>query len=706
MGALAHPGLRALLEDASVRKEIHNQPVDHHAFANHGIQLGGGRNTLGLLRWHRPGLINTPGRFKLKSVMRSLLGRDPVCSFKEAVEYVRTETVTKRKKVKVKGCSCGVEGCRKRKAELVLTVPVSHDKWERLEDVEVSRERLVKDKYPLESIVPGVRCFGCQSCMFTCDHWNTPPHPRWDLLVRYAIEDAVAALQVAEICDDTPDPAPWPYGGERPKYSQEDEDATIAMEAVGIPVDVEWCRVTADIAAADEEKELLWLHRWYVANAPGYGPWKREPTVEKNGKKRKDGVDAIWASPTKKIRLFDELDIPRSPIFAKGRVKKGEWCLDWKAMEWIAANYKPAKQLMEHLLRLQKIRSNKKYLVKLRDSGGMVHPICGPAGDEDDRSGAVTGRKAIKGEFEAQQLPTKEEKDLYQVRKAVIPGPGETLLVADFSSLEIGEMGDHCKRLFDDDQILQMYIAQESPEKLDIHSLNAKQVFGKWLGYKVPEFVLIDGRRVPCSYAGQSVADIPTGEFKKHPYGSILRKLIKEIWYGLAYGKTKYGFATMIGADGQMIGEQVADAMVNALLDSVPGMRKWMRWCEAFVRKHHGIYSLDGRWCDLSLEMESGDEWAFQRAFRRAYNFPYQALGAGLIGVAMVLCTNCPMLRLLGFRVCCQVHDELVLRGPVENVEEAKELVLEHMRAAAAVFGMLVDIQVSAGHGENYFVAK
>lgn len=391
--ALDHPPIRQLLEGrgGAVRWEVHNQSVDQHALLNHGIQLRGARNTLGLVRWSHPGLINLPGRFKLKALMNTLLHRNPVATFKQVVGYTRVETVAKTKMATVKRCVCGEEGCRKRKG---------HEKIETEEEVTTYRERTVKDEYPLETIVPG--------------------HPRWELLVKYAIEDAVAALQIAEVAESAEDPAPWPYSTpERPSFSQELEDAVIAMEQVGFHVDVEWCRETAERASADEEKELSWLFRWFVANAPYYGPHHRTKGISSKQAK-KHGVDSIWSSPAKKLALFDALGFPRSPIWAKGKVKRGEAKLDWKAMGWIANNCPEAKQVCDHLNKLQKIRSGKKYLVKLRDSGGKVHPICGPAGDDDDRSGAVTGRLGIKGELEAQQLPKRDGKDFYLVRKAII----------------------------------------------------------------------------------------------------------------------------------------------------------------------------------------------------------------------------------------------------------------------------------------------
>lgn len=286
-----------------------------------------------------------------------------------------------------------------------------------------------------------------------------------------------------------------------------------------------------------------------------------------------------------------------------------------------------------------------------------------------------------------------------------------TLLVADYSSLEVGIQGDLCQRLFGDGQLIQMYADQAKPEHggkgIDIHSNNAREVFGRWLGWKIPATLKVEGVDVLCPLAGERVDAISVQDFKKHPYGEKLRGMIKEIWYGLAYGKGAYGFSTLIGPDGKMIGEERAQQMVDALLDAVPGMRKWMKWVEAFVRKWHGIYSLGGRWCDLKEEMESGADWMIRRAIRRALNFPMQSSGAEIIGTAMVAINRCRELAELGFRIILQVHDELVLRGPLRNVERAKSLVLKHMVGADANgTALLFKLQVAAGYGANYYEAK
>jgi hypothetical protein len=375
--ALLDPAVKSLLEDAEVTKAVHNQPVDDHAIHNHGVQLAGCINTLGLARWAWPELI-TQGGFGLKNLMFVKLRREPVCEFDDVLSDVRTVQVDKTRKKRLSQCSCGTPGCRARKGHEKTKVEV-------VETVTIEKEE--DFQYALEEILPG--------------------HMRWNLLMKYAAEDAVAALEVLELAEAEGNPAPYPYATiERPDFNQEVENQIVLMERAGFRIDTEYCASQAAKAEADEEKELRWLSKWYQANA-------EHPKTDEE-------IRAIWSSPKQLAALFDELGFPSSPVWKKGKVKPGETKLDGAALEWIAKNEPGAKQLIKHLFHLKRIRSGKKYLVKMRDCGGWVNPICGPAGDKDDRNGAVTGRLGIKGVLEAQQLPSREEADLYQIRRAVV----------------------------------------------------------------------------------------------------------------------------------------------------------------------------------------------------------------------------------------------------------------------------------------------
>lgn len=273
-------------------------------------------------------------------------------------------------------------------------------------------------------------------------------------------------------------------------------------------------------------------------------------------------------------------------------------------------------------------------------------------------------------------------------------------LAGDYSGLEVGVQGDWCFRLFGDTQIVDMYLAQA--KGADIHGGNAKEVFGRWLHFKVPT-EMVDKKTkavfVP-EYAGQSVLDIPTPRFKDqkvkaedgtetkvpgHPFAKTLRDNIKEVWYGFAYGKRGYGFQTLRDGDGKMMGEERATEMVEALMKAVPGTRLWSDWVEEYVLEHRGIYSLGGRWCPLyDLVFEGAPQWMIRKAVRRALNFPMQATGADIIGDAMVRVASCPVLRRLGYYIVLQIHDELVLIGPKKHFAKARKYLKKHMEAATA----------------------
>ncbi len=396
-----------MLEDASIRKCVHNQPVDDHAIHNHGVDLRGCINTLDLARWTWPEMgVENGHRVKgsaLKVTMEKLLHRSPVCEFLDVVRYVRRETIVKEKTKPITVCiTCGGVGCRKRKG---------HEKEKRdvLHRSEVERD--VKDEYPLESIVPG--------------------HERWELLVEYAGEDAIAALEIEELCRLEPDPAPWPYtypsGGpgsedDRPTFNQGVVDEVVLMERTGFNVDTVYAGDRLKLAETDELNELVWLRRWLLKNVPVEDvPEFALVTGIGDGRAVYDEeIDAIWSSNQKLAAVFDYFGFPRSPVWKKGKVKRDEVKLDGAALEWIKKNHPPSAQVIGRILQLKKIRSQMKYLEKLANCGGYVNPICGPAGDGDSRNGAVTGRLGIKGVLEAQQLPTREEVDLYQVRRAIV----------------------------------------------------------------------------------------------------------------------------------------------------------------------------------------------------------------------------------------------------------------------------------------------
>lgn len=443
--------------------------------------------------------------------------------------------------------------------------------------------------------------------------------------------------------------------------------AAIEMERNGFLVDAEYCARQAERARADEQATLAQL-RLELA-ALGVPPLP--------------GADNIWSSPVQMGLLFHGvLGCPKSPVWKKGNVKldKGQVKLDEVALRWVALRDPRVRALVSNVIQLRQIRGGIKYLTKLPTyiaADGRVHPVCGPAGDGDDRVGALTGRFAFKNP-EGQQIPSNPKKDRYAIRRAFIAGAGNRLIVADYSTLEVTILAHILIVLFNDDQLARM-VAPEAP---DIHSYNARKVFGEFLGR-----TLSNGRRV---------ADLELHEFQDddNKEAKAYRQLIKEIWYGLMYGKGAYGFgASLTDQAGNPIGEDEAGRIVNALLDSIPALRKYQEWVMAFIKEHHGIPSLAGRWCPLEDLVRRGSEWALARAWRRALNFPMQAGAADIVGAAMVAVVNDRELRARGFILILQIHDELVIEGPEEHAEWAAARLKYLMETA---FPLRVGLRVKA----------
>lgn len=448
----------------------------------------------------------------------------------------------------------------------------------------------------------------------------------------------------------------------------------VEMEQNGFAIDEQFCDVQATKAEADEQETLEKLRFWLASvNVPPL-----------------PGADDIWSSPKQLNHLLhDHLNYPPSPIWKKGRVKlhKGERKTDETALNWVRNRVAKSERWgIDELIRLRRIRGCIKYLRKLPTfvgPDGFVHPMCGPAGDDDDRVGTITGRLAGKNP-EFMQIPTNPEKDWYRIRRAFVAPPGHRLIVADYSALEVVILAHILVVLFNDHQLAEM-VAPGAP---DIHSVNARRVF-HFLGWKVD---------------GVPVGDYPLDAFKEVKGCKRLRQMIKEIWYGLMYGKGAFGFATSLrDADDNPIGEETAQALVDALLDSVPAIRRFHAWVWDFIHKYKGMIGLGGRWCDLR-ELVEGDEWMQKKALRMAQNFPMQEGGAKIVGAAMVAVMRDPELRAAGLRTERQIHDEFNWRIPLEaDLDWTYGLLRKHMTTSSE---LRVPLQISLGTGFNWDTAK
>lgn len=92
-------------------------------------------------------------------------------------------------------------------------------------------------------------------------------------------------------------------------------------------------------------------------------------------------------------------------------------------------------------------------------------------------------------------------------------------------------------------------------------------------------------------------------------------------------------------------------------------------------------------------------------AQRAAINAPLQGSAADLVMAAMVRLHQNRMLRVLGWRIVLQVHDEVILEGPKDSAEMALPVVVEMMKNPIEA-NLLVDLTVDAKIAKTWYDAK
>lgn len=421
------------------------------------------------------------------------------------------------------------------------------------------------------------------------------------------------------------------------------DDAVYSMERHGLLIDAAFCAKAAEQASHDIAgawaRIVSKVGRPLAEAAVGLPPCLLEPG-EVRGESQKELVHL----------LHDVLELPKSPYWGKGAVKlkEGDVKVDAVALGYLARQHQEHHELLVAILALRRGRSCLKYLAKLptfiNPTTGRVHPVFGAVAEGDDRFGALTGRLACKYP-ELQQIPKNKTKDTYRIRQAFIAAPGNSLIECDYTALEVYILAHITQVLFDDYDLTEALVQ-------DIHGVNAIRHFRDFMGMP-------------------GLEDLTPENIKEHRLGAPLRETIKTIWYGMMYGKEGYGFgSTLFDDNGVAIGEERATEMVEGVLRARPSVRQYQQWVMRYIQEHRGIPSIGGRFCDLS-DFVPGEKWQVRRAYRRALNFPMQASGADVVGIAMARVNEDAVLAKMGYRLINQVHDALVLEGPTSCVQEA-----------------------------------
>jgi len=265
---------------------------------------------------------------------------------------------------------------------------------------------------------------------------------------------------------------------------------------------------------------------------------------------------------------------------------------------------------------------------------------------------AATGRLSSANP-NLQNIPIRTEMG-QRIRKAFVAGPGNLLVVADYSQIELRILA----HIADEQALIEAFTKGE-----DIHRATAATVFG------------IDPALVTAEQ----------------------RRAAKTINFGIVYGMSAFGLSQALG-----ISTKEADKFITAYLDRYPGVRRYVEETEKSAEKEGKVATLSGRVRWLP-DITSKNRILRESARRMAINARIQGTAADLLKKAMIaidrrLRTEHPEARLL-----LTFHDELVVEVPESQAEPIAKIVKEEMEGVAQ---LKVPLVVDAGWGPSWYEAK
>jgi len=260
----------------------------------------------------------------------------------------------------------------------------------------------------------------------------------------------------------------------------------------------------------------------------------------------------------------------------------------------------------------------------------------------------VTGRLAS-SDPNLQNIPVRTPEGR-RIRQAFVAPAGWVLMAADYSQIELRIMA----HLSQDPGLIQAFKAGE-----DVHRATASEVFGVPLDQVSPE----------------------------------QRRYAKVINFGLIYGMSAYGLARNLDID-----RGVAKNYIDQYFAKYPGVARYMDTIRASAKANGYVETVFGRRLFLP-EINSPNGPRRQGAERAAINAPMQGTAADLIKMAMIEVQRTLEQERLRSRLVLQVHDELVLEVPQDEVEVLRRMLPEKMEHVAT---LSIPLIVEVGVGQNW----
>jgi len=281
----------------------------------------------------------------------------------------------------------------------------------------------------------------------------------------------------------------------------------------------------------------------------------------------------------------------------------------------------------------------------------LVNPRTGRLHTTYNQTGTVTGRLSS-SDPNLQNIPIRTPLGR-QVRRAFVAEPGWKLIAADYSQVELRVMA----HISSDEGLLSAFARGE-----DIHASTAAAIMG-----------------------------VPLAEVTLD-----MRRVAKAVNFGLSYGQTAYGLSNATG-----LTQAEAEVFIRAYFERFPKVREYIDTTKAFATRQGYVETLMGR-RRYFPELQPGSKAPHnvrQAAERMAINAPIQGTAADIINIATIRLHRALGERGLRARLILQVHDELVVEAPEEEVKTVAPLMREVMENA---FELKAPLKADLKVGQNW----
>ena len=335
--------------------------------------------------------------------------------------------------------------------------------------------------------------------------------------------------------------------------------------------------------------------------------------------------------------LFNKMDLPKPTKQGKGKVISTAQ----DVLEDLAQHHEVPALVLEYR-QLQKLKGTYlDALPALADAGGRIHSTFNQVGTATGRLSSINPN--------LQNIPIRTAVGR-EIRAAFIAAPGNLLMSADYSQIELRLLAHFSQ----DPLLLDAYRTGK-----DIHTLTAAEVF----------------------------------EVDATTMDKETRARAKAVNFGIVYGISPFGLAAQLGIE-----QKIAKAYIEKYFERYAGVTTFIEATLEQVRREGAVRTFFGRIRPIpDIQSRNPNQRGF--AERTAINTPLQGTAADLIKIAMLRIDAAMQARKLRSLMTLQVHDELLFDVVPDESDEMQALVKTEMESVAE---FSVPIVAEVGVGQNW----